>query len=87
MMDLVTFRQMLRLHDWEYEQAVSRHDFARGAHQEMRIEEALGILHAQGLGEPAQELYRWWSGFRDSEEPVWLLERETGDEGQSEEQA
>ena len=85
MMDLVTFRQMLRLHDWGYEHAASRHDFARGAHQEMRIEEALGILHAQGLGEPAQELYKWWSGFRDSEEPVWLLEQ--ADEGQPQEQA
>ena len=85
MMDLVTFRQMLRLHDWGYEHAASRHDFARGAHQEMRIEEALGILHAQGLGEPAQALYKWWSGFRDSEEPVWLLEQ--GDEGQPQEQA
>ena len=86
MMDLVTFRQMLRLHDWDYEQAVSRHDFARGAHQEMRIEEALGILHAQGLGEPAQALYEWWSGFRVSEEPVWLLERGEGAEGQPSQQ-
>jgi len=85
MMNLVTFRQMLRLHDWGFGNSEDATTFSRGLVQEMRIEEALGILHAPGLGEPAQELYRWWSGFRDSEEPVWLLEQ--GDEGQPQEQA
>jgi hypothetical protein len=73
MMDLVTFRQMLRLHDWGFGNSEDATAFSRGLVQEMRIEEALGILHARGLGEPAEALYQWWGGYRDKDEAEALL--------------
>jgi|DEB0MinimDraft_3_1074331.scaffolds.fasta_scaffold225922_1 hypothetical protein len=73
MMDLVTFRQMLRLHDWGFGNSEDATTFSRGLVQEMRIEEALGILHARGLGEPAEALYQWWGGYRDKDEAEALL--------------
>ena len=59
MMNLVTFRQMLRLHDWGFGNSEDATTFSRGLVQEMRIEEALGILHARASESP---LRRFISG-------------------------
>ena len=61
-MTLVTFEQMLRLHDWDWLHDEDPSIYMNGRHQEGRINEALGILEAQGHGEEARQLFKTYSG-------------------------
>jgi len=61
-MTLVTFEQMLRLHDWDWLHDEDPSIYMNGRHQEGRINEALGILEAQGQGEEARQLFSTYSG-------------------------